>query len=284
MFREYFENGKAQIALEFVLILIFAIFAKIGGCKWLFVIISVLVCYAALALSHYYAYKKFADKYQRLKKALGDIKRIPEFESAIDKAYLDIIDAVRDDCLLATSKARKERNALYNYFSGWYENNSEIRQGGDRELIDLNYKALHNYMLALSGGFSATEVSVDEIVRDCVMKYNAKFMNKKIGVGVKRIGINTTCDLEALKFVIEQLLCDCLARTNRGGVKIYADKSAPNALIIEDSSDGVFTSEELFAVKNTGVHTVLAVCRALGIGCESASCEGRTAFRLEFSQ
>ncbi len=284
MFKEYFESNKTQILPSLAAILAFAVLAKIGGCKWLFVILALLASLAILALSVYFGYKKFSDKHQRLKKAISDINRIPQFEGAIDKAYLAIIDAVKDDCSLATSKARKERNALYNYFSGWYENNSEIRKSGDALLIDLNYKALHNYMLALSGGFNSEVVSVDEIVRDCVMKYNAHFMNKKIGVGVKRIGLSANCDPDALKFVIEQLLCDCLSRTDKGGVKLYADKSGGNALIIEDSADSSYTSEELFAVKNTGVHTVLAVCRALGVNCESASQPGRTAFRLEFPQ
>lgn len=282
MLKSYFEHNRAGLLSFIPTALVFCILAKIGGCRWLFIILGLLFAALAFALITANDYKKFIQKHEKLCRAVKNPKIVPEFGGIIDEDYLAIIEAVRKDCTLATSKAKRERNALYNYFSGWYEKNSEIRKTGDSLLIELNYTALHNYMLALSGGFDAQDVSVDEIVRDCVMKYNAHFMNKKIGIGVKKIGLYANADPEALRFVIEQLLVDCLIRTEKGGVKLYADKSGENALIIEDSSDNASASEELFAVKNTGVHTALAVCRALGITCESASVPGRTAFKLVF--
>ncbi len=282
MLKSYFEDNKTRFFTFILTALAFCIFAKIGGCRWLFIFIGLIFAAGLFALFTFDDYKRFADKHNRLCDAIKNLKNVPEFGGIIDEDYLAIIEAVRKSCTQATSKAKRERNALYNYFSGWYEKNTEIRKSGDELLIELNYTALHNYMLALSGGFDMQDISVDEIVRDCVMKYNAHFMNKKIGIGVKKIGLYANTDPCALKYVIEQLLADCLLRTERGGVKLYADKSGENALIIEDSSDNAFTSEELFAVKNTGVHTALAVCRALGINCESASQPGRTAFKLQF--
>lgn len=282
MFKEYLEYKKTDLAVFFAAVLSFAVFAKIGGCKWLYIIIALCVSLVVLALITSSGYKKYQAKHQALEKALENIKKLPVPEDIFDEDYLAIIKAVKKNAALAQNKAERERNALYNYFSGWYEKSVELRKSDDSDLIELNNTALHNYMLALSGGFEPQEVSVDEIVRECVMKYNARFINKKIGIGVKKIGLNAYCDANALKFVIEQLLADCLVRTEKGGVKLYADKSGDNALIIEDSSEFAHTPDELFAVKNTGVHTVLAVCRAIGINCESASEPGRTAFRLEF--
>ncbi len=282
MFKEYLEYKKSDLAVFVTAVLSFAVLAKIGGCKWLFVIIAVAVSLAVFAFALSNGYKKYLAKHAELEKAIENIKKLPDAENIFDEDYIEIIKAVKKTAANAQNKAERERDALYNYFSGWYEKSVELRKNADATFVELNNAALHNYMLALSGGFKPQSVSVDEIVRDCVMKYNAHFMNKKIGVGVKKIGLNANCDESAIRFVIEQLLVDCLMRTEKGGVKLYADKSGDNALIIEDSSEIAHTPDELFAVKNTGVHTVLAVCRAIGINCESASEPGRTAFRLEF--
>lgn len=282
MFKEYLEYKKSDLAVFLVSVLSFAILAKIGGCKWLFVIVAAAVSLVVFALVLSSGYKKYLAKHAALEKAVENIKKLPDAENIFDEDYLAIIKAVKNTAANAQNKAERERDALYNYFSGWYEKSVELRKNADATFVELHNSALHNYMLALSGGFEAQSVSVDEIVRDCVMKYNVHFMNKKIGIGVKKIGLNANCDENALKFVVEQLLADCLMRTEKGGVKLYADKSGDNALIIEDSSEIAHTPDELFAVKNTGVHTALAVCRAIGVNCESASEPGRTAFRLEF--
>ena len=109
------------------------------------------------------------------------------------------------------------------------------------------------------------ECSLDEIAQQCIAKFAAEFIARKIRLDYTPCGETVVTDDKWLSFVVEQILSNALKYTREGEISIYLQK--PKTLCIADTGIGIDPSDlpRVFEKGYTGCNG-RADKRASGIG------------------
>ena len=109
------------------------------------------------------------------------------------------------------------------------------------------------------------ECSLDEIAQQCIAKFAAEFIARKIRLDYTPCGETVVTDDKWLSFVVEQILSNALKYTREGEIRIYLQK--PKTLCIADTGIGIDPSDlpRVFEKGYTGCNG-RADKRASGIG------------------
>ena len=213
-----------------------------------------------------------------------------------DEDYHLIISQLQKQLEDSSASCEEQKKDILQFFLLWTENSSKqiVALSSDPQLASL--KNAHDIELCRQYTYSMLDFynykneccSVDEIVREIVVKYNPVFFSKKVGIGIKRIGLSVFSDRDALTAVIDELIVTALIKTEKGGVRIYSDKGEKQALIIEDTSPGINPLDlaKIFERgSNISMYALKHITDALNIKIDVESLEGRGfAVRLEFAE
>lgn len=109
------------------------------------------------------------------------------------------------------------------------------------------------------------ECSLDEIAQQCIAKFAAEFIARKIRLDYTPCGETVVTDDKWLSFVVEQILSNALKYTREGEIRI--DLQKPKTLCIADTGIGIDPSDlpRVFEKGYTG-YNGRADKRASGIG------------------
>lgn len=220
-------------------------------------------------------------------------RRLPDAKGLIDEDFCAIIEKLYGFVDETLESKVLEHSSTMNYFLRWLQKSyscftvikkaaAESMPVPQKELIFAEHylregiqyiKADHSTHKP-----SPERCSVDEIVRVSVQKLSGLFLDKKISVGMKRIGLEALTDRSALCFIIDELLLNALYNTESGSVKIYSavDHDGNSQLVIDDTGIGI--SPQLLAyykqcsaefnpkeAQGLGLFTIRRVASAFGM-------------------
>lgn len=206
---------------------------------------------------------------ERMRKELEITSRqLPNIDGLIDEDYCKIIEKLYSFIDETLESKKLEHSSSMNYFLRWFQKSClcfNVIKKADSEGLPIPKKELvfaEHYLREgiqyIKSDYSNSKrtderCSVDEIVRVSVQKFSPLFLDRKISVGMKRIGLEATVDRTALCFIIDELLLNALYNTDNGSIKIYSavDYDGNPQLIIEDTGSGI-SREDIDYYKQCG--------------------------------
>lgn len=236
-------------------------------------------------------------------------RRLPAADGLIDSDYCELMKKLYGFIDETLEDTAEEHSSDMQYFLRWLQKNyscfGAIKKAAESDMpIPQKELLLAEHYLREGIQFIKADssmrkapperCSVDELVRISVQRLNGLFLEKKISVGMKRIGMEAVTDKTALSFLIDELLLNALFNTESGSVKIYSspDENGRLRLIIEDTGEGIAHENIVYFTRcgkiyktdetqGLGLFTIRRISEACGISVTYATGnEGGTSVKL----
>ncbi len=224
-----------------------------------------VLCFLMTAVIVIYDFIRTKQRYKKLedlkKFTEAMIEDFPQPESVEEEQYAQIISVLKNEITELQSVSVKKYNDVIEYYTLWVHQiktpiasmrltlqneDSEFsrRISGDLFRIEQYVEMVLTYLRldSDSSDYVFRECELDNIIRRCIKKFAAEFIDKHLSIDFTPTREKTVTDEKWLSFVIEQLLSNALKYTRQGGIKIYMNGSG--ILCIEDSGIGI-ASEDL---------------------------------------
>ena len=267
----YIKRHRAVLVAAAITAAIFVLISylySIPGEPVIYASLLALVVLILIGGARFFAYFKKQKELERIKSMILTAQcDFPNPSDASEKKYQQMIDILCEDRRKLVSENDKAYTDMVDYYTMWAhqiktpiaamrlmleaeadaaqkalnakETKKEHRLADQLFSIENYVEMVLHYLRSenMAGDMVLAKYSLDQIVKQVVMKYSRSFIYKRISLDMKTLEKKVLTDEKWLGFVLEQIISNALKYTQKGRISIYME--GEYTLVVEDTGIGI---------------------------------------------